>query len=539
MNNLSLKIKLAVGFGTLMLVLVVVGAASYLTLNKLATLSADSSEKAHSLLVNRDIDCVINDQKANLRGFILDSSRKEELERYANNTHLLADDFSSLEAKVHSEKGKQMFAQIRKVSDAYHEKMDNVIELARAGKANDAVALMNDQQTVALHDQMVQSLAALAKRGTDLEAAARQQEQAAESRAKIQMLVLVLMGLIVGFVMTTYIARNITVRVSRMMTTIQAIAENDLSIDDVEVKSLDEIGRCGALLNSMKNTLRQTIHSVARNAELVASAAVELSSSSQQLFENANEQKNQSHQIASTMHEMSAAIAEVSASASRAAQGAVDARQEAHQGGQVVGQTVSSMRNLTDASRTTGEQIEGLARSSNEIGKVISVISEIAEQTNLLALNAAIEAARAGEQGRGFAVVAGEVRRLAERTGQATREVGGLIANIQNEAKKAVESIKAEIVHVNDSAESVSRAGASITGIIQASDNVKDMISQIATASTQQSAATEEVNRTMAEIARVIELSTSGTQDSAMACADLSRLAVELQNLVSQFRLEH
>jgi methyl-accepting chemotaxis protein len=112
-----------------------------------------------------------------------------------------------------------------------------------------------------------------------------------------------------------------------------------------------------------------------------------------------------------------------------------------------------------------------------------------------------------------------------------------LIANIQNEAKKAVESIKAEIVHVNDSAESVSRAGASITGIIQASDNVKDMISQIATASIQQSAATEEVNRTMAEIARVIDLSTNGTQDSARACADLSHLAVELQDLVSQFRL--
>jgi methyl-accepting chemotaxis protein len=203
-----------------------------------------------------------------------------------------------------------------------------------------------------------------------------------------------------------------------------------------------------------------------------------------------------------------------------------------------VEQTVSAMQSLTQASRATSEQIEGLARSSSEIGKVISVISEIAEQTNLLALNAAIEAARAGEQGRGFAVVAGEVRRLAERTGQATREVGGLIANIQAEAKKAVESIRTEIVHVNESAESASRAGSSINGIIQASDNVKDMIGQIATASTEQTSAIEEVSRTMAQTVRVIDLSATGTRDVAKASSELSRLAVDLQNLVSRFRLE-
>jgi methyl-accepting chemotaxis protein len=169
---------------------------------------------------------------------------------------------------------------------------------------------------------------------------------------------------------------------------------------------------------------------------------------------------------------------------------------------------------------------------------VISVIGVIAGQTNLLALNAAIEAARAGEQGRGFAVVAGEVRRLAERTAQATGEIGGMITNIQGEARKAVDSIKAEIVHVNESAESAGRAGASINGIIKASDNVNDMIGQIALASHQQSAATDEVNKTMNEIAHIIDLSTSGTQDSANACAALSRLASEMVGSISQFRLE-
>ncbi len=538
MKRLSLRMKLAVGFGAPLLVLVIVGAVSYCSIITLAALSADVVDKTHSVAVMHDIEARMNDQKAESRGFLLDNSRQEELERYANNTRLLADDFSTLDLAVHTEKGKQVLSQIHGGWDGYQSRMDKAIELGRAGNAKEAVALLYDPQTVALRNQTATSLKALAARGDELGAVARQKQQATETRVKIELVILAFLGLGVAFAMARYIARNIVGRVAQMVATIQAIAENDLSLDDMVVRNRDEIGRCGTLLNGMKNSLRQTIQSVAQNAELVASAAVELSASSQQLLDNAGAQRDQSHQIATTMQEMSAAIAEVGASAARAEQGAVEARGQAHQGGQTVEQTVSAMQSLTQASRATSEQIEGLARSSSEIGKVISVISEIAEQTNLLALNAAIEAARAGEQGRGFAVVAGEVRRLAERTGQATREVGGLIANIQAEAKKAVESIRTEIVHVNESAESASRAGSSINGIIQASDNVKDMIGQIATASTEQTSAIEEVSRTMAQTVRVIDLSATGTRDVAKASSELSRLAVDLQNLVSRFRLE-
>jgi methyl-accepting chemotaxis protein len=263
-----------------------------------------------------------------------------------------------------------------------------------------------------------------------------------------------------------------------------------------------------------------------------------MAAATEQLSQNAETQKNQIQQIVATMHEMAAAIAEVSANASHAAQGAMDAGHVAQEGGQVVGETVAAMQSLIETSRTTSEQVEGLARSSDQIGKVLSVIGEIAEQTNLLALNAAIEAARAGEQGRGFAVVAGEVRRLAERTAQATHEIGGMIGSIQSEAQEAVHSIRAEIVQIDESAESSGRAGTSINGIIEASEQVKEMIGQIATASHEQSAATDEVNRSLNEIARVIEHSTSGTQDSARACAALSLLAANLQKEVSQFQLE-
>ncbi len=360
---------------------------------------------------------------------------------------------------------------------------------------------------------------------------------AAQTRTWMMALIAGLLTAASGIFIGVVLSRQILSGIQKISGRIGEVAQGDLSGDPLTHDTRDEIGATIENINVMQTSLRRMIHSVCSSSEQVASAAVELSVSSEQLLQNANQQKAQSHQIVAAMHEMGAAIGEVSANAARAAESAVDARKEAHDGGQVVGQTVTAMQSLTDTSRATSGQIEGLARSSDEIGKVIQVIGEIAEQTNLLALNAAIEAARAGEQGRGFAVVAGEVRRLAERTGQATREIGGMITNIQNEAQKAVDSIKAEIVYVNDSAESASRAGASIDGIIKASDNVKDMISQIATASHQQSAATDEVNRTLNEIAHIIDLSTTGTQNSANSCASLSQMAADLQGYISQFRL--
>ena len=360
----------------------------------------------------------------------------------------------------------------------------------------------------------------------------------AQTTTWVMALVTGLLTSVSGVVIGMLLGRQILSGISKISGRIAEVAEGDLSGALLVHGVHDEIGAAVESINRMQASLCTMILDVIGSANEVAGAAVELSVSSKHLLENANAQKDQSHQIVSAMHEMGAAIAEVSNNAARAAQGAVSAREEAHDGGQVVGQTVAAMQTLTEASRATSSQIEGLAKSSDEIGRIASVISEIAEQTNLLALNAAIEAARAGEQGRGFAVVAGEVRRLAERTGQATREIDTMISSIQKEAKNAVESIKNEIAHVNQSAETAAQAGESINGIIQASDNVKEMISQIATASHQQSAATEEVNHNMNEIVRIIDLSTAGTQSSAKACEELSRLATQMQEAVSHFRLE-
>lgn len=358
-------------------------------------------------------------------------------------------------------------------------------------------------------------------------------ERMATVAAVMAGLLTVIGGLLVGWALSHQILGGI----GKMTERIARVAHGDLTGEPLVHNVQDEIGATIGRINEMQANLERIIREVSASAEQLAAAATELSVSSEQQMQRVNTQNQQSQQIATAMHEMAATIAEVSANASRATMAATEAKQTAHQGGTVVADTVGTMHNLTAASQSTSTQVEQLAGRSTEIGKVISVISEIAEQTNLLALNASIEAARAGEQGRGFAVVAGEVRRLAERTAQATRETSGLISAIQTESARAAESIRAELVHVDESSESAARAGDALQSIIAASESVGDMISQIAAAANEQAAATEEVNRSMTEITRSVELTTADTRESARASAELSRLSAQMQQLVSQFHL--
>ncbi|MFI5114116.1 MAG: methyl-accepting chemotaxis protein, partial [Terriglobales bacterium] len=182
--------------------------------------------------------------------------------------------------------------------------------------------------------------------------------------------------------------------------------------------------------------------------------------------------------------------------------------------------------------------MEELGRSSDQIGHIVGVIDDIADQTNLLALNAAIEAARAGEQGRGFAVVADEVRKLAERTTTATKEIAKMIKNIQDETKTAVGAMEEGTKQVQEGVKSTAQAGESLKEIIQMSDQVGEMITHIATAATEQSSATEQVNGNVSQIARLVQESSAGSQQSAKACQDLSGLALDLQKMVGSFQLE-
>jgi methyl-accepting chemotaxis protein len=203
----------------------------------------------------------------------------------------------------------------------------------------------------------------------------------------------------------------------------------------------------------------------------------------------------------------------------------------------IVENTVDKMHTIAESVRATARKVEELGNSSDQIGRIVAVINDIADQTNLLALNAAIEAARAGEQGRGFAVVADEVRKLAERTTIATKEITLMIQKVQNETRLAVNAMEDGTRQVEEGLHTTHEAGSALKEIIDVSDQVGEMVTNIATAATQQSTATALINGSMDQIAKAVRESADGAQLTEKACQDLSSLAFELQATVSRFKL--
>jgi methyl-accepting chemotaxis protein len=211
--------------------------------------------------------------------------------------------------------------------------------------------------------------------------------------------------------------------------------------------------------------------------------------------------------------------------------------QIANEGGSVVGQTVSKMKDIASVVQKSAINIEKLGESSKEIGEIISVIDDIADQTNLLALNAAIEAARAGEQGRGFAVVADEVRKLAERTTDATKRIATMIKGIQSETTLAVTEMNKGNIEVQNGINLADKAGSSLQQILNSSNEVYQMINQISAASEEQSATSEEISKNVISISKVIADSAMQIEEIAKSSEDLSRQTQILTEILSKFKI--
>lgn len=359
------------------------------------------------------------------------------------------------------------------------------------------------------------------------------------STANSQLMFADILVILLGVFLAVLISRRISIAIRKLVTRTEAIAAGDLTGDTLAPDGDDEIGDLTHGINQMQSNLRTMIESVVTTTERVASASEEISANATEQAQGAELQKDQTHQVATAMQEMSATVMQVSENSNRAAEASLQAANTARRGGSIVDQTLIKMRTIAETVGTTALKVQELGKSSDQIGEIIGVIDDIADQTNLLALNAAIEAARAGEQGRGFAVVADEVRKLAERTTKATKEIALMIKNIQSETQSAVEAMFSGNRQVDEGVATTSEAGNALREIIEMAERVGEMITHIAAASTQQSGATEEVNANIEQISRITMDAASGAQQSARACQELSNLALDLQNLVSQFKLSH
>ena len=292
-------------------------------------------------------------------------------------------------------------------------------------------------------------------------------------------------------------------------------------------------------INQLGESLEKVIIDVTEAVHAVASSSSQISSSTEEMAAGSQEQSAQASEVAAAVEEMSSTILETTKNTHNASESAKDAGATAKEGGKIVLDTIEGMNRIAEAVIKAAETVHNLGEGSQKIGEIIQVINDIADQTNLLALNAAIEAARAGEQGRGFAVVADEVRKLAERTTKATKEIAAMIKQIQVDTEDAVSSMNNGSAEVGKGKLLTEKAGEALKDIIKKSGLVVDVVNQVAAASEEQSSTVEQISKNIVSINNVTQESASGSQQIAHAAEDLNKLTENLNNVVSQFKISN
>jgi len=331
------------------------------------------------------------------------------------------------------------------------------------------------------------------------------------------------------------VQRYVLVPVFKIKDYMNLLANGDFS-RELECDSKDEFGAMAADAEKISTQLGAVIHQMQKVSDRLAANAGGLASINDGNLHLLNNQQTETSQVATAMKEMTAAVQDVSRSASETAHQATEADQLASRGGQTVEQVVSAIQQLTGEVREIDGIIASVDSHSIEIGSVLDVIQGIAEQTNLLALNAAIEAARAGEQGRGFAVVADEVRSLATRTKDSTKEIQEVIERLQKGTNKAVVAIRQGEHKASETQELAEHAGNALRQITEAVSQISDANTQIASAVEQQGIVAEEVNGNVLSISDKSNMVLESGKATAQTSQELLVVAEELTELGNRFK---
>lgn len=318
-----------------------------------------------------------------------------------------------------------------------------------------------------------------------------------------------------------------------IVSTFELISNGDLTI---RLEQRSENDKLIKSINNLAQSMSSLIYQIAQSVEHTASSAYQLAANADNMKISAIEQDTQTNEVASAVEEMSRTSVENSNTSSKTAEVAQRNSIIANDGSKVVEQTINKMKDIANVVLDSTKNVQQLGESSQKIGAIISVIDDIADQTNLLALNAAIEAARAGEQGRGFAVVADEVRKLAERTTDATKQIALMINNIQKETDFVVNAMNKGSEEVQNGISLADTAGNSLNQVVSSSQDVMGMINQIVASSEEQAATSEQIAKNVLTISQVTRESTNRIEEIASVSEQLSKLTYNLKEIVNKFK---
>ncbi|TWI58423.1 methyl-accepting chemotaxis protein [Pseudomonas duriflava] len=352
----------------------------------------------------------------------------------------------------------------------------------------------------------------------------------------ITTIVMIILAVLLTVLLAWVLTRSIVRPIDQALAAAEEIAQGDLT-QQIHVAGRDEPARLLLAMRTMQEKLRQTLERIANSSNQLAAASEELSSITNDSAQGLHRQNDEIQMAATAVNQMSSAVEQVAHNAITTSEASKSSATSAREGQERVLETVSSIEQMSHEVQTTAHLVGDLASQSRDIGKVLDVIRGLADQTNLLALNAAIEAARAGEAGRGFAVVADEVRALAHRTQESTREIEQMIMGIQSGTEQAVGSMDASCTRASTTLDIAQRAGEALSQITQAIAEINERNLVIASAAEEQAQVAREVDRNLVNIRDLSTQSSDGARETTVASQELSRLAVELNTLVSHFKV--
>ncbi|WP_373460629.1 methyl-accepting chemotaxis protein [Pseudomonas sp. PvP006] len=470
-----------------------------------------------------------------LRFVTTDESRIRDTSRglITRNTGQLKALLASHESLPSNDDERALLQQVNTAVASYMGTIGQMISLVDKEQQQDAIDLVTSR-LAPLGNALNQHLEALInfnKRG--VEAAA---DSAAQVYARARWIVglIIVVALVATLLLAWLLTRSITTPLGQALAVARTIAAGDLS-QPVTVHGRDEPAQLLAALASMQTQLQGTLRGISESAQQLASAAEEMSSVMAQSTRGLQAQNDEIEQAATAVTQMSVAVDDVANNAVSSAEASQASDEDSKHGHHQISQTISAIQSLVDEVLGASNKAEGLAAKAQDISKVLEVIRGIAGQTNLLALNAAIEAARAGEAGRGFAVVADEVRSLAQRTQASTEDIEQMITSIQQGTQDTVGALNSSAEHAGHTLQRANNAGNALAKITASISQINQRNRVIASAAEQQALVARDVDRSLVNIRALSTQTAAGASQTSAASQELSRLAVDLNGLVTRF----
>jgi methyl-accepting chemotaxis protein-1 (serine sensor receptor) len=545
----SVKAKLGLSFGLLLLLVLLISAISILSLG-------DSNSRFSGYIngigkrkeLSSELLLAAQQRAISARNLVLTNSatvRADEKNTVGNAHQQVGELLSKLTTSVdgmspNEEKveAQRLISEIQQIEALYGPVALNIVDLALKGDNESAIVKINNDCEPLLKKLivMVTQFIELEEK-TSLANVIHSQEEYELQRN--QLIIFSLIAATIALTLTLVITRGLERALGTEPSILSGIAQR-IASGDIRAIVETKAAKPGSVLASfgqMQSNLSRLISEVHSSSNVISGSAEELSAATEQTRIGVSQQRMEIDQVATAIHEMAATVMEVAHNSESAANAAATADQQAQTGGTMAKQAVVQIEHLATEVSNTAIAMLRLKQESEHIGGVLNVIKSVADQTNLLALNAAIEAARAGEAGRGFAVVADEVRNLARHTQGATQEIETLIASLQVISGEAVERMEVCRGLTDKAVIQISDTDATVTTITTMISNIQEMVRQIATAGEEQSAVAEEISRSVTRVRDISDQSAASSEQTAASSTSLATLGGTLKKQLEKFQI--